>query len=469
MDRPTRTNEKALAINLDMGRYGSFAEIGAGQEVARWFYRVGGAAGTIAKSVSAYDKTVSDAIYGPTRRYVVRERLEEMLRYEQSLTLERLFPQRGDSTAFFTFANTVQARSYQGNNECHGWIGVKFQSRPRDEDSQIILHVRMLDSENQAQQEALGIIGVNLLYGAFFLYHRPDELVESLLDELSIERIEIDMIEFSGIEFRHVDNRIMSLRLVQLGLTPAAMFSASGKVLQPSEVLRKRPVLLERGRFSPVTRVNLDMIDKARAQFAEDGGAAVQADDIVSVMEITMSNLRADQGEVDLTDFIGRAEVLGVTDHIVMISDYFEYYRLAAYLRRYTDRRCAIVMGAGALRQIFDERYYARLEGGILEALGRLFKNDLHIFVYPQKDPETGMLWTVETLEVPKDVRHLYGYLVERGFLIPVEDYDESVLDIQAPEVLEKLQSGDAAWEGMVDERVAEVIKARKLFGFGAR
>ena len=192
-------------------------------------------------------------------------------------------------------------------------------------------------------------------------------------------------------------------------------------------------------------------------------------DDIVSVMEITMSNLRADQGEVDLTDFIGRAEVLGVTDHIVMISDYFEYYRLAAYLRRYTDRRCAIVMGAGALRQIFDERYYARLEGGILEALGRLFKNDLHIFVYPQKDPETGTLWTVETLEVPKDVRHLYGYLVERGFLIPVEDYDESVLDIQAPEVLEKLQSGDAAWEGMVDERVAEVIKARKLFGFGAR
>jgi hypothetical protein len=261
----------------------------------------------------------------------------------------------------------------------------------------------------------------------------------------------------------------MSLRLVQLGLTPAAMFSASGKVLQPSEVLRKRPVLLERGRFSPVTRVNLDMIDKARAQFAEDGGAAVQADDIVSVMEITMSNLRADQGEVDLTDFIGRAEVLGVTDHIVMISDYFEYYRLAAYLRRYTDRRCAIVMGAGALRQIFDERYYARLEGGILEALGRLFKNDLHIFVYPQKDPETGTLWTVETLEVPKDVRHLYGYLVERGFLIPVEDYDERVLDIQAPEVLEKLQSGDAAWEGMVDERVAEVIKARKLFGFGAR
>src|SRR6186713_1616248 len=262
------THQKALTINLDSKRYGTFAEIGAGQEVVRWFFRVGAAAGTIAKSISAYDMAVSDAIYGQTQRYVARQRLESMLNYEHELNIKRLRDARGDTTSFFAFADTVSARNYKGTNECHGWMGVKFQAHPRDQDSQIIIHVRMLDVENALQQEALGIVGVNLLYGAFFMHHDPDRLVESLLDNLNTQRIEIDMIEFSGIEFRHVDNRVMSLKLVQLGLSGAAMFAAGGEVLQPSEVLYKKSVLVERGSFRPVTHVNIDMLESAVAQFA---------------------------------------------------------------------------------------------------------------------------------------------------------------------------------------------------------
>jgi len=268
-DRPRlSTNQKALKINLDPMFYGTFAEIGAGQEVARWFFKVGAAAGTISKSISAYDMAVSDAIYGRCKRYVSRERLQDMLDYEHGLNLERLRMSRGDTTAFFTFANTVAARNYQGTNESHGWMGVKYQTRPRDEDSQIIIHVRMLDQENDLQQETLGIVGVNLLYGAFFLHHKPPLLLESLLDNLSTKRVEIDIVEFTGIEFRHVDNRVMSLKLVQLGLSGAAMFGPSGEVLQPSEVLRKRPILVERGSFRPVTKVNMDMIHSAHERFA---------------------------------------------------------------------------------------------------------------------------------------------------------------------------------------------------------
>jgi hypothetical protein len=307
-DRPRlSTHQKALKINLDPLRYGTFAEIGAGQEVARWFFTVGAAAGTISKSISAYDMAVSDAIYGRSKRYVSRERLQSMLELEHRLNIERLQVSRGDHTTFFAFADTVAARNFQGTNECHGWMGVKFQAHPRDEASQIIIHVRMLDHENSLQQAALGIVGVNLLYAAFFLHYKPQLMLESLLDNLTTERIEIDMIEFSGIEFRRVDNRVMSLKLVQLGLTGAAMFGPSGEVLQPSEVLRKRPVLVERGSFRPVTKVNIDMMNCARERFAVE--PEVKAGQVVELMEITMRNLLA-TGKIDLSDFLARADVV---------------------------------------------------------------------------------------------------------------------------------------------------------------
>ncbi|MCX6603710.1 MAG: TonB-dependent receptor [Acidobacteria bacterium] len=457
------THQKALSINLDPVRYGTFAEIGAGQEVARWFFKVGAAAGTISKSISAYDMTVSDAIYGKCKRYVSRERLERMLDYEHSLNVERLGSSRGDATAFFTFADTVSALNFKGTNECHGWMGVKYQAFPGDADNTIILHVRMLDRENPLQQEALGIVGVNLLYAAFFLHHTPNLMLESLLDNLTTDRLEIDMIDFSGIEFRRVDNRVMSLKLVQLGLSGAAMFGPKGEVLQPSEVLRKKPVLVERGSFRPVTKVNIDMIESARQQFTQE--PEVKGKEVVELMEITMRNLLA-AGDIDLRDFLARADLLSTAGKTVLISDYFEYYRLAAYLGLYTNEPIAVTMGAQSVRDLFTEEYYEGLEGGILEAFGRLFTRDLRVYVYPLLEQTTGQLTTAENIEMPEQLRNLYRHLVERGRIRSMENYDKSVLHIFSRDVLRRIKDQDDSWEEMVPPEIAEVIKKRRFFGW---
>ncbi|MBZ5662667.1 MAG: TonB-dependent receptor [Acidobacteriia bacterium] len=457
------TGQKALKVNLDPVRYGTFAEIGAGQEVARWFFKVGAAAGTISKSISAYDMAVSDAIYGRCKRYVSRERLHSMLDYEHRLNLERLRALRGDSTAFFAFADTVAALNYEGTNECHGWMGVKFQTHPRDEDSQVIIHVRMLDHENSLQQEVLGIVGVNLLYGAFFLHHRPDLMLESLLDNLSIERIEIDMIEFSGIEFRHVDNRVMSLKLVQLGLSGAAMFGPAGEVLQPSEVLRKKHILVERGSFRPVTKVNIDMVRSAHERFSSELG--VRPEVIVELMEITMRNLLV-TGKIDLSDFLARADMLAAAGKTVLISDYSEYYRLAAYLTRYTNEPIALTMGAGSLKDLFQQEYYSKLEGGILEAFGKLFTKNLRVYVYPLRDADTGMIHTVDNVELPLEMLNLYRHLVDCERIRQLDNFDEGVLHIFSRDVLNRIKDGDPAWESMVPPEIAEVIKSRHFFGY---
>lgn len=457
------TNQKALRINLDPVRYGTFAEIGAGQEVARWFFKVGAAAGSISKSISAYDMTVSDAIYGRCKRYVSRERLQSMLDHEHSLNLERLSASRGDNTAFFAFADTVAARNYQGTNECHGWMGVKFQAHPRDEDSQIVIHVRMLDHENALQQEALGIVGVNLLYAAFFFHHKPDLMLESLLDNLNVQRLEIDMVEFSGIEFRHVDNRVMSLRLVQVGLSGAAMFGPTGDVLQPSELLRKRPILVERGSFRPVTKVNMDMVHCASQRFAAE--PEVKEDQVVDLMEITMRNLLA-AGQIDLGDFLARADALGAVGKTVLISDYFEYYRLAAYLTRYTAEPIALTMGVASLLELFNEEYYKELEGGILEAFGKLFTKDLRIYVYPLRHGPGNLLKTLDNVEIPAPLQNLFRHLVERGRIKQLDNFDEGVLHIFSRDVLKRIKEDDASWESMVPLEVAEMVKRRQLFGY---
>ncbi len=460
----TDTHSKALRINLDARRYGTFAEIGAGQEVVRWFFRAGGAAGTIAKSISAYDMTVSDAIYGKAERYVCRQRLQAMLDYEHELNLSRLKESRGDHTAFFAFADTVSARNYRGTNECHGWMGVKFQSHPRDQDSQIILHVRMKDKENALQQEALGIVGVNLLHGAFCLFHEPELLIESLVDNLTTDRIEIDMIEFSGIEFRHVDNRLMSMKLVQLGLSGAVMLGPNGRVMQPAEVFHKKNVLVERGSFRPVCHVHLDMLRSADAQFRRDVGP--DGGDVVRVMELTMRNLRADGGEVNRTDFLARADMLSAAGMTVMISDYFQYYLLAAYLTQFTKNKIAIVMGATSLREIFDPQYYTDLEGGILESFGRLFQSDLRLYIYPFRDPANNQITTVDNLAVAPHLQKLYGYLVESGNIRALERYTPDHLAIFSRDALKKIQQGDESWERMVPADVAKVIKEQRFLGY---
>ncbi len=463
-DEVLDTHFKALKVNLDPRWYGTFAEIGAGQEVVRWFFRVGGAAGTVAKSMSAYDMVVSDAIYGGSERYVSKGRVQAMLDLEFGLNLERLSEKRGDSTAFFAFADTVVARSFKGGNECHGWMGVKFQSRPNDEASQILIHVRMLDTEAALQQEALGVVGVNLLYGAFFLHHEPEKLVESLLDQLTTGRIEIDVIEFRGIEFRAVDNRLIALKLVQLGLSGAAMFDPSGQVLQPSEVLYKKAVLVERGSFRPPTNVNVDMLQCALEKFSKE--PQVVGKTILPVYELTMRNLLAGGDDVDRRDFLARADLLAACGMTVLISDYFEYYRLAAYLAWRTKERIGIVMGVPSMVELFEEKYYTQLPGGILESFGRLFKNELKLYVYPLFDQMLGKLTTVEDLLVAPELRKLYGYLQDRGSFVALDNYNEAYLKIFSRDVLKKIANGDDEWEAMVPAEVAAMIKRRGFFSY---
>jgi hypothetical protein len=466
------TQQKALAINLDPRKYGTFAEIGAGQEVVRWFFQVGGAAGTIAKSMSAYDMTVSDAIYGPSVRYVSRDRLEMMLEHEYALLTERLHAKRGPETDFFVFADTVSARNYHGTNECHGWMGVKFQAMPGAQPSRIVVHVRMLDKDNVSQQQALGIIGVNLIHGALYNFTTPDLLMNSLLDDLSAERIEVDMIQFSGPEFTEIDHRLMSLKLVQLKLSDAAMFSATGEVLQPSEVLYKKPILVERGSFRPVTHVNVDMLHSARQQFGVHVARHFEGKpepEVVSLMELTMRNLRStagEDGDIDYNDFLARADVLAATGATVLISDYFEYYRLAAYLGRYTKMPIGIAMGIPSLIDLLDEKYYEHLDGGILESFGRLFRNDLKLYVYPLLDQTSRQLVTVQKLKVSPSLQGLYQHLVENGYIESIDFYTKDYLRIFSRDVLVKIRTNDSAWETMVPPTVASLIKERRLFGY---
>src|SRR5262245_23366805 len=414
--------------------------------------------------MSAYDMKVSDAIYGHSDRYVSRGRLQAMLDREFDLDVERLGAERGESTSFFAFADTVVARSYRGSAECHGWMGIKFQSRFNDEPSQIVMHVRLLDEEASAQQEALGIIGVNLCYGAFFLSHVAEELVESLLDNLTTRRIEIDMLEFSGIEFRNVDNRIMALKLVQLGLSGAAMFGPNREVLQPSDVLHNKAVLVERGSFRPVTYVNLDMFQSALVKFKQE--SAVAGKPILALMELTMRNLLAGGTEVDRRDFLGRAEVLGACGMTVLISDYFEYYRLAAYLTLRTRERIAIVLGVPSLYELFDEKYYTQLPGGILENFGRLFKNDLKVYVYPLQRCPTDELQTTATVNLKSDLQLLYDYLCRRGSFVQLDNYNPEYLSIFSRDILKRIASGDETWEQTVPPQVADLIRHRGFFGY---
>jgi hypothetical protein len=459
------THQKALRINLDPRWYGTIAEIGAGQEVVRWFFRVGGAAGTVAKSISAYDMAVSDAVYGKADRYVSVGRLQGMLDKEFQLNIDRLGDERGDSTSFFAFADTVVARSYRGGNECHGWMGVKFQAQPNDEPSQIVMHVRMLDVEAWLQQEALGIVGVNLLYGAFFQHHEPERLIESLLDRLSTGRIEIDMIQFRGIEFRGVDNRLMALKLVQLGLSGVAMFGPDREVLQPSEMLRKKAILVERGSFRPPTHVNLDMLATAKAKFAED--PAVAGKPVLALTEITMRNLLAGgAAEVDRRDFLARAELLAACGETVLITDYFDYYRLAAYLGERTTERIGIVMGVPSLIDLFDEKNHAQLPGGILESFGRLFKNGLKLYVYPLQPGPDDELKTVNDIKVQSELQPLYDYLAGRGSFVNLDNYCPDYLRIFSRDVLRRIAANDESWETMVPDEVAALIKKRSFFGY---
>jgi len=455
-------HQKALALNLDKATYGTIAEIGAGQETARWFFRVGGAAGTIAKAMSAYSMKVSDAIYGACQRYVSRDRLRDMLDLEYRLLLERLDDSIGEQSTFFAFANTVAARSFTYKTDGHGWLGILFQHQPRSEPSRIDIHVSLHGKQHVQDHETLGVLGVNLIYGAMRLYEDPEALLKSLMDQLYSELVEVDMIEFSGPAFEKVDNRLMALRLVQHGLSNATMFTADGHVAQISDTLYKKAVLLERSRFRPPTNFTIDLLNCAQKAFIDD--TDVVADELIELSEMTLMNLSEDGDDINVGDFLCRADILCSLGKNVLISNYGEFYRLAQFLFRYTNRPIALTMGLPSLREIFNEKYYEDLPGGILESFGRMFKNDLRLYVSPAIDLVTGTKEGVHDLHVDNHLRYLYRHLLENNYVKALGTVKEEYLSIFSHEVLHNMQKGHAEWEKMVPDKVCQMIKEQKLF-----
>ena len=452
-----KTYEKVLALNLDQSKYGVFAEIGAGQETANWFFRVSASAGTVAKTISAYDMTMSDALYGRTSRYVSQDRLISMLKYEYDLLEERLGLPRGNETTFFAFCNTVRARGYKDTGECHGWLGVRFQLKPKDKPCEIVLHLRLLDDTNPDQMDALGKVGVNLIYAAFFYRDSLHYFVESLADGLSGDQVEVDMLRFSGDGFHYIDNRLCALQLVQSGLTSAAMFNKDGEVVPAADTLYKRPILLLRGSFDPVLNLHLDMLHHANEEFSTVMND-VQKERAIEVCEISMNNLLSD-GTVDYTDFLDRADALQALGKTVLVSSSAEFHRIATYLSRYTAEPIAIILSIGLMTELFKDKWSANLPGGILESFGRLFKNHVQLYVYPWQNMESKQLVTAENFEAPEDWKFFYKHLLQNDRIRSIEAGDTKLLSKTSRDILELIEAGGTEWEAWVPAEVHSIVR----------
>ncbi|GGK52861.1 MULTISPECIES: TonB-dependent receptor [Flavobacteriaceae] len=459
---------KALKVNLNKRTYGTFAEIGAGQETVRHFFRAGGASGTIAKAMSAYDKDFSDAIYGVEEdgRYVTENRLKKMLAYEIEVIEERLNRKTHPDNIFFTYANTVTTIDFVKKFKGHGWVGIKFQLDPLEDYSEIILHVRFKETDAKLQQETLGILGVNLIYGAFYLNDKPKELLKSLYDNLHKVQLEIDMINFSGPRFSYVDNRLMSLLLVRNGMTNAVMFGPDGNNLLPAQQLYRANILALRGSFRPVTKVNMNMYKLAQQMFINE--SKVKEENAKIIFEITLTNLSS-EGEIDERDFLDRAELLCSLGQNVMITDFQEYYKLVEYFSEFTKERIALAMGVYSFVQIFNEKYYRNLSGGILEAFGKLFFKDLKVYLYPLKDQRTGEIKTSENLKVHPRMKELYKFFKYNGKVVDIKDFDPEILEVFSKKVLDMISNGVHGWEEMLPKGIAETIKSERLFGYSRR
>jgi hypothetical protein len=462
------TKQKALAVNLDPKIYGSFAEIGAGQDVAANFFKAGASSGTIAKTMSAYDMTFSDAIYGvqAVRRYVSEQRLISMLDHEYGLLIERLATQRGDTTTFFAFADTVTALNYQKTNEGHGWMGMRFQLEPNGAFNDVVLHVKLLDNDNNMQQQAVGVLGVNLMYACFYYHETPPVFLLSLMDDLSKDRIQIDMIRFEGPNFDKVDNRLMSLHLVKYGFSDAAVFSPDGKNQQPSEVLHKKHTVVIRGRFRPLINVHLDMLNTGVKQFMQEPD--VDKANVIVISELTLQSLKernADEtAEIDEKDFLDRVDILCSLGQTVLISNFHEYYKLVAYLSKITKLKLGVVLGYPNLEYIFSEEHYKDLQGGILESFATLFSRKVKLFIYPTL--RDGVILNCLKFNPPAHLIDLYRYLIANNKIEDIRHYNENNLSVQTDKVLTMIKQGADGWEQYVPAEVAAMIKDRCLFGY---
>lgn len=435
------THQKALQINIDHTKYGTIAEIGAGQEVARWFFRVGGAAGTIAKTMSAYDMQVSDAIYGKGTRYVSRERVGSMLDHEYPLLIERLDEPRGERATFFTFADTLSARNYHGTNICHGWIGLRFQAEPRQEPSDVFLHVNMHDETNERQQLAIGILGVNLIHGAFYNQESPESFLSGLMDNLSLDRIDIDFVHLAGPLFKDVKEDETAISLLSLGLTTAVAFDEKRNAVEPMALMYKRPVVIERGSPGVLQSLDVGILEAATAQYNAEGHTCDR--ECASVFELSTAptdpslggRVSEESREIEVLEMLRNSGDIKVP---IVVTSLSKYFHLTSSFRRYTQEPIRFAAGMSRVMQIFTEEYYQRLDGGIVEAMGRLLAADVKLYVYPMTHesirqrlepsgfdlsawlmPAGGEINLVNVKPI-SSLRHLYAYLFEVGAFLPM-------------------------------------------------
>jgi hypothetical protein len=460
-------NRKALTINLDDRFFGSFAEIGGGQEVARNFFQAGGASGTVAKTISAYDKRFSDALYcseQSLKRYVSLDRLELMLRIEYNEIITLLKQSRDPKTCFFAFANTVSTLNYYKNNISHGWIGVDFQLNPDDPPNRVIMHVKLHENDNLLQQYTLGAFGVNLLYACFYFWQWPNTFLQSLLDNLSTDRIEITMIRMTGPQLGYVDNRLLAVQLVKNDMTRAIIFNRHGEVQEPGDLLYKKNVLAFRGSFRPITYVGVDMLKTSFSIFKRDED--YDKENTLALCEITLNNL-LDEGQFDERDFLDRVDLLNGIGQNVMVSNFREFYKLVNYMSQFRIIKLRLVIGILTFQKVIDEKYYKQLKGGILEAFGMLFHENVKMYIYPALDEE-GSLITIHTIGVPEKNHHLFQPLLANRIILDVPNVNVKYLDIYSPQVLQQIQDGHIIWETQVPRFVADTIKKKQLFGYTA-
>ena len=437
MEKPhLDTYQKALQVNLDPTKYGTIAEIGAGQEVARWFFRVGASAGTVAKTMSAYDMGVSDAIYGKSTRYVSHDRVLAMLDHEWELLVARLADSRGDESTFFAFADTISARNYQGTNVCHGWMGIRFQSEPHGEPNTICVHVNMHDETNLLQQQAVGILGVNLIHAAAMHPGSLPRLMEGLLEELSLERTDVDYLSADGPLFEKEDKHAVLLALLENKLTMAVGFSAAGEPIEPMAFLYKCPIVLERGTFTTTDPIHLRILEGAGKQLQKEGVDSRRP--VAEIFEMTTNSANKIDA-LSSAQVLERIEGLMAFKRPIIVSAYAMGYHLTKLLRRYTSEPIRFAMGISHVVQVFDPRHYGHLNGGIVEGLARLISAGVRVYVCAMDAndlrghleacnvnlnewhlPENGIASIINTNPTSAE-RHLYSYLSEIGAVLPLE------------------------------------------------
>lgn len=456
---------KALQINLDNSIYGTFAEIGAGQEIARTFFQAGGASGTIAKTISAYDMEISNELYGKetSGRYVSKSRLLKMLTQEASELTRTLAETIRKGTRFFVLADTVTTINFAKDKEGNGWMGVRFQIDPKGALNQVILHVRLLENTSLQQQKTYGVLGTNLLYACFHHYEYPNQFLQSLMDNLLSDQIEITMIEMSGPELDYVDNRLLGVQLVKNGIAKAIIFDRNGKVQTPQDMLYKKNVLAFRGSFRPITVVGFDMIKSSYALFKKD--ADYKKENTLALCEITLNNLLS-EGEFSDQDFLDRVDLLNGLGQNVMVSNYREYYRLVSYFSRFKIKNLRIVIGVLTLNKVLDKSYYSQLNGGILEAFGKLFTDNMKLYVYPALQDDQESLMDSTNIPRSQDLNFLYNYLIQNRKIIDIKNVNNKILPIFSSQVLKLIHEKNPEWESMVPKYVSEQIKEKHLFGY---